>query len=138
MITEISVALNSARAALEVAKNLKDATVDVAVNSKLIELQQHILDLQTKMFAVNDKVEELARIKDEMAAQLKKSQSWDEEKERYEPRQLAPGLLVYALKADRRVGEPDHYLCPHCFQSGKKRFLQKQNVSHRNYRCQEC
>lgn len=138
MIAEISAALASAKASFEMTKALLQISTDVKVQQAVIELQQSILGLQSEVMAVHGKMEELSRVKDEVEKKLEDKVRWDEEEKRYTLTELAPGILVYALKEGQKGSEPAHYLCPNCFQKKEKSILQKPSPNHRNYKCHRC
>jgi hypothetical protein len=90
----------------------------------MIELQSKILDAQSGMLAAQDErsaLIERIRTLEEEVARLK---AWEAEKQRYVLKDAGNGALAYALKEDARGPEPPHWICPQCYQDGKKSILQ--------------
>jgi hypothetical protein len=40
--------------------------------------------------------------------------------------EVASGVLAYAIKEAVRGAEPEHHLCPDCYQKGQKSLLQRE------------
>jgi hypothetical protein len=49
---------------------------------------------------------------------------WDAEKGRYELKEVGPGAFARAVKPDVQGSDPMHYICPTCYEQGKKTPLQ--------------
>lgn len=111
------------------------------VQSKVIELQQAILNAQSG--ALDAKTEQgdlLDRLR-KAEAELAALQSWDEERSRYSLRDYGNQTFAYELiPAKAHEGEPSHRLCPRCFEARKKSILQFQyeNFGVKYFRCLEC
>jgi hypothetical protein len=65
-------------------------------------------------------LEEIASLK----AEIKKLGGWEAEKQRYELKNVGRGVLAQMLKPSARGEEAPHWLCPTCFENGKKSHLQ--------------
>jgi Zn finger protein HypA/HybF involved in hydrogenase expression len=124
MIGEISGAFSSLGAAVAIVKGLNAASTQAAVDEAKIALQGHLLEAQQAIFAAQAMQVDQSRRIAELEAEISRLQSWEAEKARYELKQFTSGALAYVLRADAANGEPDHQLCPHCFQNGAKSFLQ--------------
>lgn len=74
----------------------------------------------------------------ELEAALKDAQRQQDEANRYALVELASGAHVLALKPGDPKGEPPHYLCPACFEDGKKRILQPYGHSGAARECPGC
>ena len=113
--------LNSAATLTKSLIGIKDET---AIRGKVIELQSIILDVQSNALAAQS---EQAALKDkikDLQNELITIRSWVELAEKYELKEIDSGVFVYQLKADFRVSEPNHFLCPNCFQNQQKAILQ--------------
>jgi hypothetical protein len=115
-----------------------ETTSDLKSKEAIAGLQNGVLDLQAKVYAAQAKYQELADAKREMEEKLRAFEKWDSEATRYKLTALAPGILVYELKADQSHGEPEHYICPHCFERKQKSILHRPSTSHSSYVCHEC
>jgi hypothetical protein len=119
MVGEALAGLSALKTAFDLAKGLKDIS-DVAIrNAAIIELQEKILSAQRMQSALAEKVNDLEK----EVAGLK---AWGADKERYQLAEVASGVLAYAIKEAVRGAEPEHHLCPDCYQKGQKSVLQKE------------
>jgi hypothetical protein len=119
MVGEALAGLSALKTAFDLAKGLKDIS-DVAIrNAAVIELQEKILSAQRMQSALAEKVMDLEK----EVAGLK---AWGADKERYQLAEVASGVLAYAIKEAVRGTEPEHHLCPDCYQKGQKSVLQKE------------
>lgn len=107
-----------------IAKGLLDAHIQVQINDVAIELQGAIIDLQSKVSAVQVEYQKALQAKEETEKKLVAYESWERESARYSLQELAPGMAAYALKPDCAAGEPAHWLCPDCYQKRQKSILQ--------------
>jgi len=137
-VSEISAAVSAGQALLEAAKKFFKHATQVEADAVAAELIERIIDLQAKLLAAQAQVHEMQRVCQEAQHQLVQKEQWQREEQRYELRELAPGILVRAPKEPKPPGEPDHYLCPHCFDDGKKSLLQRPSTGHTNYKCHRC
>lgn len=110
-MTSIAAAQQSIKALLGIAKAATGAVVDHEVKSRLIEIQQGILDVQSQLGdAQADRLELMQevqvlrdKVRDMTAAQYKL--------DAYKLHELAPGVLVYKSEP----GQLRHFACPRCF-----------------------
>ena len=58
-----------------------------------------------------------------LKAHVAEMEAWAVQKERYQLKELAPGVFVYALKPGMEGGEPPHQICQTCYQRGKRAIL---------------
>jgi hypothetical protein len=76
-----------------------------------------------------------------LTAEIKKFSDWDTEKQRYELKSAGHGVTAYMLKSGVRGTEPPHWLCPTCFEKGKKAYFQFSTTMNGRgsvYRCKGC
>lgn len=133
MVAEVYAGLSAIKTAFDMAKGLKDIHDATLRNAAVIELQEKILAAQEAQSTLVDRArdleQEVARLKD-----------WEAEKERYQLRELPPGVFVYELKDSMANREPRHSTCQACYQRGKKSILhsdQPGNGIH-HLTCHEC
>ena len=123
MAGEISGALVSIRAALEIAKamiGLRDAE---AFRTRSVELQGLMLETLEKAVAAREAESvHLDRIC-ALEAEVTDLKNWNIEKANYELKSIGPGAVAHMLKRDKRGAEPPHWLCPNCYAKGQKSFL---------------
>lgn len=134
MVAELLTGLNVFKTMLDTARGLKDINDATVRNSSILDLQQKILDAQSQQTALIERIAQLER-------QVASFESWDREKSRYQLTDFGSGTFAYALKPEARNGEPDHRICPACYQRDRKAILQftGRNVMMQDvYRCSEC
>jgi hypothetical protein len=133
MVAEVFGGLSAIKTAFDIAKGLKDIDDAARRNAAVIELQEKILTAQQAQAVL---VETVGSLEKEVA-QLK---AWEADKQRYELKALAPGLVAFALKPTMSNGEPMHYICANCCAAGKKSYLQ-QHISgpyYDQFKCRGC
>jgi len=125
-LATIQATVTSLKAAFDIAKGISDVKTIAEVQAKVIELQQIILTAQESALKANadqfDLVIELKKAKEE----LEKTNNWLEEKNRYvlyKGKGVSGGVVYGLLKNKAKEGEPPHFLCPECYESGKKSIL---------------
>jgi hypothetical protein len=140
-VAEISAALTSLRATLDIAKamiGLRDAE---AFRAKSIELQETIMRaLDSGIEAREAYAKQLDSVR-ALETEVARLKAWDAEKQNYELKGIGSGSVAYMLKPETRGSEPPHWLCPTCFAQGKKAFLQATGAHEGRswmYRCQGC
>jgi hypothetical protein len=119
MIGEALAGLGALKSAFDIAKGLKDISDAALRNAAVIELQEKLLSAQQAQSALSQLVDDLEK----EVADLKK---WGADKKRYELAEVASGVLAYAIKEAVRGAEPEHHLCPDCYQNGQKSLLQRE------------
>jgi hypothetical protein len=133
MVGEVLAGLSGLKTALDIAKGLKDISDVTARNAAVIELQEKIFSAREAQAALLERVSELekevARLKD-----------WETDKQRYQLREISPGIVALEIKAAMRDGEPFHRICADCAAGGKKFYLQQhvRGTYYDEYRCKGC
>ena len=124
-------AIDPISALISVIPSLAKAGTDIAAasdeakrNAQLIEFQRVIIQLQSSIAAIQNQNSSLLHDKDELEKQIVGMKNWEAEKQRYALQPIFENTAaVYALKESMSNGEAPHWLCPNCFESGKKSFL---------------
>jgi hypothetical protein len=139
-VAEITAGITSIRAAYDLTKAMiasRDAKV-VADGTR--KLQMILGDAIGKFLEAQQaqmaQLEEIAALK----AEIKKFTDWETEKQRYELKGVGHGVSAYMLKPEVRGTESPHWLCPTCFESGKKsqfQFSVRASIGS-VYRCHAC
>jgi hypothetical protein len=96
-----------------------------AIQAKVLEFQNTLLDAQTKIFSVNEARATLVERVREIEEQMTKLEAWEAEKQRYELKEISKRSFAYVLKTDAQGSEPPHQICANCYQRGKKSILQQ-------------
>lgn len=117
-------AVTGLKVAGDIAKALLDLKSLSEVQGKVIELQAAILAAQSSALAAQSDqfsmIEEIRALKQEVAS----VKGWEETKQRYRLHNFPSGMFAYALKPESAAGEPAHYVCAKCYDSGRKTILQ--------------
>ncbi len=120
----------SLKAITDLAKFFIDARDTSVVRVKAIELQREIMTAQQGALTAQLAQSALLKQVNELEAQVANLKAWDTEKQKYQLTQVrpqgAPGgsAFVYALNKNVSSTEPDHSICPNCYEDGKKSVLQ--------------
>lgn len=123
-VAEISAAIASLNATLQVAKAMVGLRDAEAFRTKSIEMQQAIMDALDNGIAAREAyAKQLDRVR-ALEAEVADLKAWDAEKQRYELKPIGgQGAVAFVLKLDARGTETPHWLCPNCFSQGKKSYL---------------
>jgi hypothetical protein len=139
-MASISAAVSSLKTAADIAKAILDLKTSAEIQGRVIELQTLIVTAQASAIsAQSDQFTLLQRV-NELEAKLARLEAWEAEKSRYQLTDYGGGTFAYALKIEARAGEPDHRICAHCYQHGKKSILQFEGTSEGQdyYNCPNC
>lgn len=121
-ITAITTAL---KGALDITKGIISLNNQVEFQTLAVELNSKLIEAQQAIFEVNDERQRLIEEIRELRSQIENTNEWESEKVRYylmSPWEGSP-ISVYHLKESHSNGEKPHWLCPNCFQAKKKSIL---------------
>jgi len=134
MVAEVFAGLSAFKTLFDTARSLKDMNDAVVRSAAVIELQEQILSARAQQIELIERVRELER----EVAQFK---TWETEKQRYKLKDFGQNTFAYELKPEAANDEPEHLICPQCYQTGRKSILQFEgrDVHQReSYRCFSC
>lgn len=138
---EIAAGITSARAAYDLTKAMLKSRDAKLLADGTRDLQMHLSEIIGKFLEAQQaqmaQLEQITALK----AEIKKLTDWDAEKQRYELKSAGHGVSAYMLKPEVRGSEPPHWLCPTCFDKGKKAYLQfstEMGNGSSVYRCKGC
>jgi hypothetical protein len=137
----IAGAVSSLKTASEIAKGLLTIRDGAVIQSKVIELQETILSAQSSALAAQSDLFDLLNRPRNLERELSEKEAWENEKKRYALRDYGGGTFAYAIKDEARGGEPDHRLCPTCFNKAQKSVLQfdfRTSAGQDKYVCTTC
>lgn len=137
MLAEISAGVGSLKAAFDIAKGLNAANSQVAINDVKIALQQHIIEGQNALAAAGAAEAAATQRIRELEQKLMEMENWEREAERYELKEFPTGAFAYVLKDSEAGSEPQHRICPRCYQDRHKAILQT-TAKHRGGEKVEC
>ena len=128
MIAEISAGLNSLKLAKDFVQALNGVQTAAAINDVKLTLQGHILDAQQALFTAQEAQSAAARRIAELEQHIVQLERWSAEKERYQLEDAGQGSVAYHLKPGMEPGEPDHWICPACYEKGQKSILKHETL----------
>ena len=123
-VAEIAAAITSSKAALDIAKAMVGLRDAEAMRTKTIELQGLILEFINKAIEVREAQSAQLNAISALEAEITRLKAWDAEKQQYELKPAGHGGVAFMLKPEARGGKAPHWLCPTCFEAGKKSFFQ--------------
>lgn len=117
LVDRFNAILKRISAALDLTSGGVTADVVLALREELTALRKDLLAAQNSALELDEKNAELRE-------QLRQAHRFASEMERYAPMTLESGAVVYVEKEAAEGGaKPKAYLCAHCFEAGKKRYL---------------
>jgi hypothetical protein len=123
MITEVTAAFSSIKAALDIAKGAGALKTETDVNEAIVTIQRGLLEAQGASFEARREIDRLTGRISELEKELERHQRWERESSRYRLEESPFGSFTYVLKPDAANGEPIHRLCVTCFNEGRKSVL---------------
>ena len=123
MLGEIAALGSSLATAGQITRGLIELKSLSEVQGKTIELQQIIMQAQSQVMSAQAREAELLKRIAELEGRLDKVADWEQERQRYELKQIDNGAFAYVLRPDKQGDEPQHWLCTTCFERGVKSFL---------------
>jgi hypothetical protein len=130
-LTAITSTITSINAAKDIIKAMVSLNTIAEVNQKAIELQSIIIDLQSRIFEIQ---QSHSAIEDE----LTNINNWEMSVARnYHLHEPKSGQFVYASNEPMKNNEPAHWICPACYQNRKKSILQctRNDAYWHNFNC---
>ena len=145
-MSTIAAALSSFNVLKNIAQSMIALRDSQALQAKIIEFNEALIDAQTKIFSVNEERSALIERVRGLEKQVVQLEAWNAEKDRYELKAVEHGAFAYALKREAQGSEPPHQICAACYEHGKKSILQMKPRSIASsslsmptiYRCPEC
>jgi DNA-directed RNA polymerase subunit RPC12/RpoP len=127
-------------ARLQEARKMITAAHDAAAfEGQKVEFLSKLFDATNAMIVAQEERSALLERIRNLEKQNEQLKAWVAEKEKYELVALAPHVNALALKESMHKGEPPHYLCANCFDSGKKIGLHKREYGYDDkYICNSC
>ncbi|MDN6861085.1 hypothetical protein QO207_31255 [Pseudomonas sp. CAN2814] len=136
MMDWIGGAYSGIKAATDITQSMLTLKTDAAVTTKVVELNGVLLGLQSQLNSAHADQTTLTRRIGELEAEIAKFKRWEQESSRYALTQTEFGTLIYRIRPEARGSEPEHSLCPTCFNDGVKSVLQRYNSIYMN--CLRC
>ena len=123
-VPTLSALATSLSSATTLTKTILGMKIDQEVISKVSALQSEIMSAQSAALAgIAERMELFAKT-ETLEKKLRLVDDWKEEASRYRLTTFPTGAQVYVLVAEKADGEPEHRVCPNCFQTQRKSLLQ--------------
>lgn len=116
---------SSLNGAISMAKTIVGLRNTTVVQSEVSKLLPIIVKAHQDALASYEQQSFLLQRNRELEGEVAQLKNWDADKQRYDLKPIKPGRFAYVLKDAMGGAEADHALCAHCFNSGKKEFLQR-------------
>lgn len=123
-VAEIAAAITSSKAALDIAKAMVGLRDAEAMRTKTIELQGLILEFLNKAIEAREAQSAQLNMISALETEISRLKEWTAEKQQYDLIPIGRGGVAFMLKPEARGGKAPHWLCPTCFEAGKKSFFQ--------------
>ncbi len=117
---EFLAAFQGAKSLYELIKATQGLSNSVEVLTAVSDVQQKLMDANAAALASQLKQSELTERVRELEAQLRESEDWKKEMERYQLVTLPTGVFARQLKQLFANREPTHYLCTACADKKKR------------------
>jgi hypothetical protein len=124
-------AIGAALASFNTLKNIAQTMIGLhdtkALQTKVIEFNNAIIDTQAKIVLVQEERTALEKRVGDLEKELTYIKAWNPEN--YELKATHGGGLVWSLKPDAQGPETPHQICTKCYEEGKRSFLQPKGRS---------
>lgn len=130
----------SIKTVVEITKAMKGLNDLEKMQIKVIELQEAILAAQGAALTAQDDQFKMADRIRQLQDELARATNWEASKQRYQLITPFEGCQVYALKESYKETDPPHWICPQCYEDGRKSILidGKNTNSLPTIRCTRC
>lgn len=134
--------VSSLHAALQLSKALIGVRDAALIDSKVIELRDHLIEAQSGVLQAH--MEQAALIQEvrDLKEKIVQLETWNKEKQRYQLVSPWSGIYVMALKESAKASDPPHLICANCYEKGRKEFLQNVETydmrRHNLIKCPRC
>ena len=121
----VSDALKTARSVLDA---LDPSEMPLEVAQPVVAVAKQTADAQVQLAELKLSIDAVQR-------ELQASAAIDARKQNYVPVKTEVGALVYRLKPNADTGEPEHDICPKCFEENRVRVLQPAGLYRECHTC---
>lgn len=129
MIAEISAGFSSLKAAKDIVQAMNGVHSAVQINEVKLNLQSLILEAQQSLFVAQEEQAQATKKIEKLEQEIARFKDWEVEKRRYQLEDTGQGSLAYRLKSEALTDEPVHWICPSCYQNGKKSILKHETLA---------
>lgn len=132
-LASVGTAYQGLKVVKDIITGVFDAKVEAEAKPKILEALQRLGEAQDTLFSLREELFKLQTTNNELRQQLVDFQAWQQKAEPYDLWKTAGGAVVYRFR-----GDPEHFICPSCFDSKKIHILQDNRMASGKYRCPGC
>lgn len=125
---EVASLLASAKAAYDIAKGINALKNEVDRNHAVSKILEVLIAVQTEALSLQEKHSLLTTKAQELEKECNFLKEWQIEKQRYELREIAPGLFARIEKGFVGTWQSAHKFCATCFEQNFKAPLQQEKI----------
>lgn len=127
-MSAIAGATASLKVAFDIGKGLVEMRRDWDIQDKINEMNRALSEAYDQVLSAKREQAAMLDENESLKTEIARLKAWDSERQRYELKPRSPhnpGALAYRLKEDCGDSEQQHWLCPTCFDDGRKSILQE-------------
>ena len=118
---ELASGLGSARSIFDIAKGFFALKTEAEKNAAILSIQREALETQQAYSGALKRVEDLEQ-------EIMRLKDWSAEKQDYVLADTGQGSLAYEYLEGVESGHPAHWICPQCYEEGKKSILKHETL----------
>ena len=111
--------------AINIGKLIVETRDETKLTALKLDFTSALLELHSKQLSVAQDYQAILDANESLKKQLVAYERWEQESQRYQLHELAPGIFVYKLKPEFAAGQPQHSLCVTCYQDRKTSILHR-------------
>jgi hypothetical protein len=97
------------------AKGLQSVHDEKQIFEATSDLRERIFAIQSDALTLQENHSSLLKQKDELEKKLMEFDKWENTASQYSPHKFPSGAIVYAPNESNKSPQPEHYLCPRCY-----------------------
>jgi hypothetical protein len=132
-IATVGAAVSGFKTAIDIVTDLSKSHTDSKITDPLNEAAKKLGDAYATLFSMQTELFQLQESKLALQDELKQHTDWQITGKDYQLEKALGGGMVYKYTKE---DQPNHYLCPNCFQDKQKRILQEAASGY--YQCVHC
>lgn len=132
-IATITSAYEGLKAGKRILKFLYDSKIDAEAKEKIDEVMLKLGEAQDSLFLMREELFGLQSANESLKKEIAEFESWDNKVSEYKLVNTQGGATVY-----KYISEPEHFICPSCFEKRKIEILQDNRTASGKYRCIGC
>ena len=126
---DFKTAYASGEAAVNIVKGIFALKSETEKNQAIIDIQRHVAETLRALIAAEQ--DNHARLKevDALETKIVELERWAAQKQNYDLDDTGQGNLAYRLKDGVEPPEKPHWICPQCYEDGKRSLLKHEHLT---------